>query len=146
MNCTEEMGALDAGGRPITQGKITSVLLKLTAYFHFQNAVKTKTTCERVWPLGLVEEGPVWSILSKGTLVFTRQISQFLWQACSTWDELIKTLYYKPQVRGAIFHCSNTENRQTSYGKVSHILCSTFCSFCYNKQECLFSENISIQL
>lgn len=78
------MGALDAAGQPITQGKITSVLLKLTAYFHSQNTVKTKTACERVQPVGLVLEGLAWSVLSKGMLAFTRRINQFLWQGYSS--------------------------------------------------------------
>lgn len=39
-------GTLDAAGQPVTQGKTADMLLKLTAYFHFQKALKTKTTCE----------------------------------------------------------------------------------------------------
>lgn len=40
------------------------------------------------------------SVLSKSTLIFTRQMNQFLCgRATVHWDELIKTLYNKPQVR-----------------------------------------------
>lgn len=41
-------GTLDAEGQYVTHGKIANILLKLTAYFHFQKALKTKNTCERV--------------------------------------------------------------------------------------------------